>query len=114
MITSSIYGYLAGERLGEGFVYQYLFLPEATCTTEMSLLMACWKQNEFSDAACAKEIQTFYDCVAKTDMGARIAGFFCLTVFIVNNPLECIRQLCLLKPLCPNCLQTQLNYGGRL
>ncbi|CAM2117236.1 small ribosomal subunit protein mS37 [Caretta caretta] len=45
-----------------------LRLGEATCITEMSLLMACWKQNEFSDAACAKEIQTFYDCVAKTDV----------------------------------------------
>ncbi|EMP27128.1 coiled-coil-helix-coiled-coil-helix domain-containing protein 1 [Chelonia mydas] len=44
-----------------------LHLGEAMCTTEMSLPMACWKQNEFSDAACAKEIQTFYDCVAKTD-----------------------------------------------
>nr|XP_032624596.1 coiled-coil-helix-coiled-coil-helix domain-containing protein 1 [Chelonoidis abingdonii] len=43
-------------------------LGEATCTTEMSLLMACWKQNEFNDAACAKEIQTFYDCVAKADV----------------------------------------------
>ncbi|KAH1167478.1 coiled-coil-helix-coiled-coil-helix domain-containing protein 1 [Mauremys mutica] len=45
-----------------------LRLGEATCTTEMSLLMACWKQNAFNDAACAKEIQTFYDCVAKTDV----------------------------------------------
>uniref|UniRef100_A0A8C4W3H1 Coiled-coil-helix-coiled-coil-helix domain containing 1 n=1 Tax=Gopherus evgoodei TaxID=1825980 RepID=A0A8C4W3H1_9SAUR len=38
----------------------------------MSLLMACWKQNEFNDAACAKEIQTFYDCVAKTDRKERL------------------------------------------
>ncbi|XP_075790748.1 small ribosomal subunit protein mS37 [Pelodiscus sinensis] len=44
-----------------------LRLGEASCTTEMSLLMACWKQNEFNDAACAKEIQTFCDCVAKAD-----------------------------------------------
>ncbi|XP_074855572.1 small ribosomal subunit protein mS37 [Carettochelys insculpta] len=42
-------------------------LGEATCITEMSLLMACWKRNEFNDAVCAKEIQTFYDCVAKAD-----------------------------------------------
>uniref|UniRef100_A0A8C3I6P3 Coiled-coil-helix-coiled-coil-helix domain containing 1 n=1 Tax=Chrysemys picta bellii TaxID=8478 RepID=A0A8C3I6P3_CHRPI len=53
---------------GNIFLLQYFFLPEATCTTEISLLMACWKQNEFNDSACAKEIQTFYDCVAKTDV----------------------------------------------
>ncbi|XP_060625158.1 small ribosomal subunit protein mS37 [Anolis sagrei] len=40
---------------------------EATCITEMSLMMACWKQNEFSDIACAREIQTFYDCAAKAE-----------------------------------------------
>nr|XP_008112460.1 PREDICTED: coiled-coil-helix-coiled-coil-helix domain-containing protein 1 [Anolis carolinensis] len=40
---------------------------EATCITEMSLMMACWKQNEFSDTACAQEIQMFYDCAAKAE-----------------------------------------------
>ncbi|NXN97563.1 CHCH1 protein, partial [Rhinopomastus cyanomelas] len=40
---------------------------EATCITEMSVMMACWKQNNFNDTACAKEIQTFYDCVAKAE-----------------------------------------------
>ncbi|XP_029464833.1 coiled-coil-helix-coiled-coil-helix domain-containing protein 1 [Rhinatrema bivittatum] len=40
-------------------------LGEATCLTEMSLMMACWKQNNFSDAACVKEIQSFFDCNAK-------------------------------------------------
>uniref|UniRef100_A0A8D0DPS6 Coiled-coil-helix-coiled-coil-helix domain-containing protein 1 n=1 Tax=Salvator merianae TaxID=96440 RepID=A0A8D0DPS6_SALMN len=39
---------------------------EATCT-EMTLRMACWKQNEFSDSACSKEVQTFLDCVAKAE-----------------------------------------------
>ncbi|KAJ8359477.1 hypothetical protein SKAU_G00160020 [Synaphobranchus kaupii] len=38
---------------------------EATCITEMSVLMVCWKQNEFSDAACSKEIQSFYKCAEK-------------------------------------------------
>ncbi|XP_067421543.1 small ribosomal subunit protein mS37-like [Emydura macquarii macquarii] len=37
------------------------------CMSELTLMTACWKQNEFNDAACAKEIQTFYDCVAKAD-----------------------------------------------
>ncbi|KAM4635934.1 small ribosomal subunit protein mS37 [Discoglossus pictus] len=40
-------------------------LGEASCVTEMSLMMACWKQNTFSDAACSKEIQTFFSCVSK-------------------------------------------------
>ncbi|NWX41055.1 CHCH1 protein, partial [Steatornis caripensis] len=40
---------------------------EATCITEMSVMMACWKQNDFNDAACANEIQMFYDCVAKAE-----------------------------------------------
>ncbi|XP_010141380.1 PREDICTED: coiled-coil-helix-coiled-coil-helix domain-containing protein 1, partial [Buceros rhinoceros silvestris] len=40
---------------------------EATCITEMSVMMACWKQNDFSDAACAEEIRMFYDCVAKAE-----------------------------------------------
>ncbi|KAH0624354.1 hypothetical protein JD844_031748 [Phrynosoma platyrhinos] len=44
----------------------FLF-TEATCITEMSLMMACWKQNEFRDTACAQEIQTFFDCAAKAE-----------------------------------------------
>ncbi|NXC74316.1 CHCH1 protein, partial [Anhinga anhinga] len=40
---------------------------EATCITEMSVMMACWKQNDFNDTACAEEIQMFYDCVAKAE-----------------------------------------------
>ncbi|NXK48491.1 CHCH1 protein, partial [Chauna torquata] len=40
---------------------------EATCITEMSVMMACWKQNDFSDTACAEEIRTFYDCVARAE-----------------------------------------------
>ncbi|XP_074881881.1 small ribosomal subunit protein mS37 [Buteo buteo] len=40
---------------------------EATCITEMSVMMACWKQNDFSDTACAEEIRMFYDCVAKAE-----------------------------------------------
>ncbi|XP_061490759.1 small ribosomal subunit protein mS37 [Rhineura floridana] len=44
-----------------------LRLGEASCITEMSLMMACWKQNEFSDTTCAQEIQTFFDCSAKAE-----------------------------------------------
>ncbi|NXK91727.1 CHCH1 protein, partial [Formicarius rufipectus] len=44
---------------------------EATCITEMSVMMACWKQNDFSDTACAEEIRMFYDCVAKAEKERR-------------------------------------------
>ncbi|KFR16194.1 Coiled-coil-helix-coiled-coil-helix domain-containing protein 1, partial [Opisthocomus hoazin] len=40
---------------------------EATCITELSVMMACWKQNDFNDTACAEEIRMFYDCVAKAE-----------------------------------------------
>uniref|UniRef100_A0A8D0FR95 Coiled-coil-helix-coiled-coil-helix domain containing 1 n=1 Tax=Strix occidentalis caurina TaxID=311401 RepID=A0A8D0FR95_STROC len=40
---------------------------EAMCITEMSVMMACWKQNDFNDTACAEEIRMFHDCVAKAE-----------------------------------------------
>lgn len=46
----------------------YFSLLDTTCITEMSVMMACWKQNDFSDTACAKEIQMFYDCVARAEV----------------------------------------------
>ncbi|CAJ0966907.1 unnamed protein product [Ranitomeya imitator] len=48
-------------------------LGEATCITEMSVLMACWKENAFSDTACSTAIKVFYDCVAK-EQNARKLG----------------------------------------
>ncbi|XP_072679731.1 small ribosomal subunit protein mS37 isoform X2 [Canis lupus baileyi] len=41
---------------------------EATCITEMSVMMACWKQNEFRDEACRKEIQDFFDCASRAEL----------------------------------------------
>lgn len=38
---------------------------EATCVTEMSVLMACWKQNNFVDTLCSNEMNSFYSCVEK-------------------------------------------------
>uniref|UniRef100_A0AAQ6A490 CHCH domain-containing protein n=1 Tax=Amphiprion ocellaris TaxID=80972 RepID=A0AAQ6A490_AMPOC len=40
-------------------------LSEATCITEISVLMACWKQNNFVDSLCCNETNAFYTCVAK-------------------------------------------------
>ncbi|KAM6916560.1 small ribosomal subunit protein mS37 [Xenentodon cancila] len=36
---------------------------EATCITEMYILMGCWKQNNFTDSLCSNEINSFYMCV---------------------------------------------------
>uniref|UniRef100_A0A4W4F045 CHCH domain-containing protein n=1 Tax=Electrophorus electricus TaxID=8005 RepID=A0A4W4F045_ELEEL len=41
----------------------FLLLSEASCVTEMSLLMACWKQHEFNNALCSSEVSAFYRCV---------------------------------------------------
>ncbi|KAG5266641.1 hypothetical protein AALO_G00234510 [Alosa alosa] len=43
---------------------------EATCITEMSLLMACWKKNEFNNTLCSSAITTFYKCVEKAQIEA--------------------------------------------
>ncbi|XP_031179920.1 coiled-coil-helix-coiled-coil-helix domain-containing protein 1 [Sander lucioperca] len=38
---------------------------EATCITEMSVMMSCWKQNNFVDGLCSSEMNAFYTCVNK-------------------------------------------------
>uniref|UniRef100_A0A3B3TM34 Coiled-coil-helix-coiled-coil-helix domain containing 1 n=1 Tax=Poecilia latipinna TaxID=48699 RepID=A0A3B3TM34_9TELE len=47
---------------------------EASCVTEMSLLMACWKQNNFVDSLCSNEINTFYTCVHKAERQKLLSG----------------------------------------
>ncbi|KAL3972514.1 cubilin [Sarotherodon galilaeus] len=44
---------------------------EASCITEMSVLMACWKQNNFVDSLCSNEINSFYMCVEKAQADAK-------------------------------------------
>uniref|UniRef100_A0A3B4AAV2 Coiled-coil-helix-coiled-coil-helix domain containing 1 n=1 Tax=Periophthalmus magnuspinnatus TaxID=409849 RepID=A0A3B4AAV2_9GOBI len=34
----------------------------------MSLMMACWKQNNFVEGLCSSEMQTFYSCVQKAQV----------------------------------------------
>lgn len=53
------------------------YFTEASCVTEMALMMACWKANEFSDSACAKEINTFFECAAK----AEVIAFYFFPIF---------------------------------
>ncbi|XP_039623989.1 coiled-coil-helix-coiled-coil-helix domain-containing protein 1 [Polypterus senegalus] len=40
---------------------------EVECITEMSVMMACWKQNNFSNAVCASEVQSFLQCTAQAE-----------------------------------------------
>uniref|UniRef100_A0A1A8FTW1 Coiled-coil-helix-coiled-coil-helix domain containing 1 n=1 Tax=Nothobranchius korthausae TaxID=1143690 RepID=A0A1A8FTW1_9TELE len=47
---------------------------EATCITEMSVLMACWKQNNFVDGLCSTEIDSFYSCVQKAQAARKSKG----------------------------------------
>uniref|UniRef100_A0AAZ3R4K9 CHCH domain-containing protein n=1 Tax=Oncorhynchus tshawytscha TaxID=74940 RepID=A0AAZ3R4K9_ONCTS len=37
----------------------------AMCITEMSMMMACWKQNNFADALCSNEMQSFLQIAVK-------------------------------------------------
>ncbi|TWW54232.1 coiled-coil-helix-coiled-coil-helix domain-containing protein 1-like [Takifugu rubripes] len=53
---------VANRRLGKG---------EATCITEMSVLMACWKQNNFVDSLCFREMTSFYTCVNKAQAAVK-------------------------------------------
>ncbi|XP_048195019.1 coiled-coil-helix-coiled-coil-helix domain-containing protein 1 isoform X1 [Perognathus longimembris pacificus] len=51
---------------------------EATCITEMSVMMACWKKNEFRDEACGKEIQDFLDCASRAQILDVLHFLICL------------------------------------
>ncbi|XP_041645762.1 coiled-coil-helix-coiled-coil-helix domain-containing protein 1 [Cheilinus undulatus] len=44
---------------------------EATCVTEMSVMMACWRQNNFMDGFCSEEMNKFYTCVEKAQMAMK-------------------------------------------
>lgn len=41
---------------------------EASCVTEMALLMACWKQNDFNSKLCSNELTVFYTCIEKAQV----------------------------------------------
>ncbi|XP_057703421.1 coiled-coil-helix-coiled-coil-helix domain-containing protein 1 [Corythoichthys intestinalis] len=38
---------------------------EATCITELSVMMTCWKQNNFVESLCSKEMDDFSSCIKK-------------------------------------------------
>lgn len=37
----------------------------ACCVEEMSLMLACWKRNDFKQELCSKELMVFEKCVAE-------------------------------------------------
>uniref|UniRef100_A0A8C4QIA0 CHCH domain-containing protein n=1 Tax=Eptatretus burgeri TaxID=7764 RepID=A0A8C4QIA0_EPTBU len=37
---------------------------ESPCVTEITVLMACWKTNNFEDLKCSDEIAAFRKCIA--------------------------------------------------
>ncbi|XP_033644143.1 coiled-coil-helix-coiled-coil-helix domain-containing protein 1-like [Asterias rubens] len=45
----------------------------AECITEMSVLMACWKKNEFNDSDCTEEIKIFHSCCAEAEKTKKAA-----------------------------------------
>ncbi|XP_056385314.1 coiled-coil-helix-coiled-coil-helix domain-containing protein 1 [Hyla sarda] len=47
---------------------------EATCISEMSILMACWKENAFSDTACAEPVKVFYECIAREQKARKLGA----------------------------------------
>ncbi|KAJ3610401.1 hypothetical protein NHX12_022493 [Muraenolepis orangiensis] len=44
---------------------------EATCITEMTTMMACWKKSNFVEALCSSEMSSFYTCVEKAQLNAK-------------------------------------------
>lgn len=48
----------------------FIILTEASCVTEMALLMACWKQNDFNTKLCSSEFSVFYRCVEKAQVNS--------------------------------------------
>ncbi|EPY89432.1 hypothetical protein CB1_000110013 [Camelus ferus] len=75
---------------------------EATCITEMSVMMACWKQNEFRDEACRKEIQDFFDyglVIPLVELSAKQVAF--------HIPFEVVEKV---YPPVPEQLQLRIAF----
>ncbi|XP_077437798.1 small ribosomal subunit protein mS37 [Vanacampus margaritifer] len=47
---------------------------EATCVTELSVMMACWKQNNFVESLCSNQMGDFYSCVEKAQASRKKRG----------------------------------------
>lgn len=49
-------------------LHMFILLAEASCVTEMALVMACWKQNDFNTKLCSNELTVFYRCIEKAQV----------------------------------------------
>lgn len=49
-------------------LHMFILLLEASCVTEMALVMACWKQNDFNTKLCSNELNVFYRCIEKAQV----------------------------------------------
>lgn len=72
-------------------LFSHTFSAEATCVTEMSLMMACWKRNNFVEGLCSNETASFNKCVQNSQVGTRIGVYivvFCKLFDIVLQLLS--------------------------
>ncbi|XP_068183717.1 small ribosomal subunit protein mS37 [Antennarius striatus] len=54
--------FVANRKSGKG---------QQSCITEMTVMMACWKRNNFLDDMCSPEIKSFQDCVQANQAASR-------------------------------------------
>lgn len=45
----------------------------AYCVEEMSIMMACWKRNDFNQQRCSNELRSFHKCVVEAQAAERAA-----------------------------------------
>ena len=45
------------------YYYYYYYFTGAYCVEEMSVMMACWKRNDFNQQRCSQELSDFHNCV---------------------------------------------------
>ncbi|KAK7111716.1 small ribosomal subunit protein mS37-like [Littorina saxatilis] len=48
-------------------------LTKAQCVEEMSVLMACWKRNDFNQQRCSPELATFQKCAVAAQAAEKAA-----------------------------------------
>lgn len=63
----------------------FFFSTEATCITEMSVMMACWKQSNFVDSLCSNEISAFYTCVEKARVRPPVCPAFEISQHMIKG-----------------------------
>ena len=64
MVSSCIFNFVQIIAL-YSFCDANLLAAAASCLSEMTAVMSCWKVNSFDDVPCRKEIQDFVACAEK-------------------------------------------------